>query len=124
MSGLIGSTKRDEYVKTAMNESEVQILTCDEQGNEKSLFCDILKDFKCYLCSEGVMVELCIYSGSKRMDDKTYKRSFQREGYTYKQIVDLCNQGDVESSIIMTDAKRNVFIRRGNSAYKCIKSII
>lgn len=107
ITGMIQADRKDEYIQKAMKETWVQILIYDEEGDEKPLFCGILADFKIKFEADSYILKLVLYTGTRLMDYKKHVRSFQKEGYTYKQAADLCNEDYDQSGMIMTEGKHN-----------------
>lgn len=105
LSARIRSDKRDEYIQEAVKETWVEILGYDENGNEKNIFCGILAEAYVSSGLDGCVMDLLIYTGSRLMDYKKHKRSFQNPGYTYRQIAQCCNESYPNAGMIMTAGK-------------------
>lgn len=105
ISGLIQYDRREEYTRTAMKETWVKVLGFDENGSEKLLFNGILTDFHIRTEGRSCILYMTLYSGSRMMDYDKHTRSFQKDGYTYKQIAECCNEGYPEAGMIMTEGR-------------------
>lgn len=105
ISGLIHYDKKDEYIRLAAKETWVKILGYDEQGTEKILFYGILTCFYIHSEGNGCILDLTLHSGSRMMDYERHVRSFQKDGYTYKEVAECCNEYYPEAGMIMTEGK-------------------
>ncbi len=105
LSGVIPADKRDRYIQKAMDETWVRITVCDEEEDERPLFYGVLKEFSIQPSVDGNIMELFLYTGTWLMDQDKHKRSFQKAGYTYKEVVDCCQEGYSRPGVIMTEGK-------------------
>lgn len=105
--GIIASEKKDEYIKKAASETWVQVVAFDEMDEETTLFCGILTNFKVTEEGSGCMMELCLCTGTKLMDYEKHTRSYQKDSYTYDQIVKERNSDYEDADTIFTKGKGN-----------------
>ncbi|WP_313260164.1 phage baseplate assembly protein V [Lacrimispora sp.] len=105
VKGLIRAENKEEYIRMAAGETWVQILAYDDNGNESILFNGVLTDFSIQSAGNGCVMELILFTGTKLMDYKKHIKSFQKESYTYKQTVEICNESYSQSGVIMTEGK-------------------
>ncbi|WP_143322426.1 DUF2345 domain-containing protein [Clostridium sp. HBUAS56010] len=103
--GVIRAEKKDEYIKRASEETWVQVLTYDDKDEESILFYGVVTELNIQFRGEGCVMELELFSGTKLMDYKKHLRSFQREGYTYKELTEICNKNYPQSGVIVTEGK-------------------
>ena len=109
ISGFVEAGKKEEYIRKAAEETWVQILVYDDKDEECNLFCGVLECFRISSQRDGDVLELELYTGTKLMDYKKHFRSFQKEGYTYRQAAELCNKSYSQSGMIMTEGKDSNF---------------
>lgn len=105
ISGLIPSNKYEEYIQKAMTETWVQINGTDENGDNNPLFYGILKNFKIIPNSDGYILRLLIYTGTKLMDYTEHNRSFQKADITYKKAAECCYKDYSLSGMIMNEGR-------------------
>ena len=103
--GVIRAEKKDEYIKRASEETWVQVLTYNDKDEESILFYGVVTELNIQSRGEGCVMELELFSGTKLMDYKKHLRSFQREGYTYKELTEICNEDYSQSGVILTEGK-------------------
>ncbi len=105
MTGLIRSDRKDFYEKTAETCTWVKITGFDERGTGTVLFYGILTDFSLRMEGDSCIMELSVFSGSRLMDYREHTRSFQRSGYTFKEIAECCNAEYEQVGMIMTEGR-------------------
>lgn len=101
LSGLIDSDKKKEYMQRAVKETWIRVLVYDEDEKEKTLFCGVLTNFRIRSEGNSCIMELKLESGTKLMDYQKHIRSFQRGGYTYNEIINICNSQYEKADTIM-----------------------
>lgn len=105
ISGIIESEKKETYLRKAAQETWVQVYAYDEEDRENILFYGRLTNFKIREEGGGCVIELLLYTGTKRLDYETHIRTFQRGGYSYQEITEQINSKYQDADIIMTVGK-------------------
>ncbi|MCI8296983.1 MAG: hypothetical protein HFG22_14120 [Lachnospiraceae bacterium] len=127
LSGVIPESKRDSYLQKAMDETWVRITVCDEEEDERPLFYGVLKGFSIQPGIDGSRMELLLYTGTWLMDQDKHKRSFQKSGYTYKEVADCCQEGYSQPGMIMTEGKDTAIpgflMQYGESDWRFLKRV-
>lgn len=103
--GVIRAEKKDEYIKRASEETWVQVLTYNDKDEENILFYGVVTELNIQSHGEACVMELELFTGTKLMDYKKHLRSFQREGYTYKELTEICNENYPYAGVIVTEGK-------------------
>lgn len=105
LAGVIPENQKDTYIRYAKEDTWVKISAYGEDEQEKTLFYGILTEF-CIRNEGGVNVlRLRLETGTRLMDYDLHTRSFQKEGYSYKEIAEICNDGYTELGMIMTEGR-------------------
>ena len=105
ISGRIQRSQREANIHKAETETWVQVVVSDGQETEETLFYGILTGLSIQPDIEGDIMELFLHTGSKKMDYVRHKRSFQRPGYSYKEIAECCIDGYRQAGMIMMEGK-------------------
>lgn len=105
LSAEIESDKLQEYLSLARKTTWTEIYAKDEQENEKILFCGVLISMKIEQEGSYSVMRLELASGTILMEDTLHIRSFQNDGLTYKDLLEVCNEDYEDASVIMTAGK-------------------
>lgn len=105
IAGIIKKEKKEEYITKAGKETQVQIVTLNEDESEVPVFSGILDMLEIHSEGDVCRMDLVVCTGSKLMDYKHHTRSFQKSSYTYKEVVNCCNRNYSNAGVIMTAGK-------------------
>lgn len=111
--GIIDSSKGDDYVERANDNSFIKASVKDNKNNVKDLFQGIIINISINSSNDVKVLEIEALSQTFLMDIKKKKRTFQNPNYTYRDVIDIINSsyGNVQ---IMYDAEesseKNIFV--------------
>lgn len=101
----ISSEKEEEYLNLAKNTTWFKVIAVSENGEEKILFCGILKQMSIQKQSNSFVMKLELVTGTILLEKKEHIRSFQRDNLTYRDIINTCNHAYEDAATIMTVGK-------------------
>lgn len=101
----ISSEKEEEYLNLARNTTWFKVIAVSENGEEKVLFCGILKQMSIQKQSNSFVMKLELVTGTILLEKKEHIRSFQRDNLTYRDIINTCNHAYEDAATIMTVGK-------------------
>ena len=100
ISGIISDKDIDKYVEVADGEESIKV-SVEDDGNVTDLFEGIVTNISINASSDVRTLEIEALSKSFLMDIEKKSRSFQKEAYTYDDVINIVNS--VYSNIQMID---------------------
>lgn len=92
--GIISEDNEEKYRKMAEQEVWVTVKLEDEEGNEKVFFCGVLTDMEIWRENSLYTLAVTVHTGSFLLDLVPHIRTFQKESYTYREILEDCLEPD------------------------------
>lgn len=104
LKGRIPFGRREDYIKVGRRETWGQVVALAGE-TETTLFYGVLEEMELEIEDGTCLVSLVLYSGTRLMDEKEHIRSFQNEGLTYSDLLNICGQGYPNYEKIITEQK-------------------
>lgn len=126
IKGIVSQKNAEEYQMLALDETWVTVKLIDENGGEQMLFNGILTEM--HIAKEGRVNTLAFTAktGSYLLDLVRHIRTYQKESYTYDQILRDCLSPD-SGEYIMLDKQGetvgNFFVQYHESDWEFIKRL-
>lgn len=92
--GIISEDNEEKYRKMAEQEVWVTVKLEDEEGSEKVFFCGVLTDMEIRRENSLYTLAVTVHTGSFLLDLVPHIRTFQKESYTYREILEDCLEPD------------------------------
>ncbi len=109
----INADREAEYLSMAKGETNMWIKVSAEceEGERITLFYGILHRMMMHKQGSTTTMELELVTGTILLEGKAHFRTFQKDGTTYRELVDICNDEYDDAATIMTVGRERVLPR-------------
>lgn len=109
----INADREAEYLSMAKGEKNMWIKVSAEceEGERITLFYGILHRMMMHKQGSITTMELELVTGTILLEGKAHFRTFQKDGTTYRELVDICNDEYDDAATIMTVGRESVLPR-------------
>ncbi len=126
MKGMISRNDAEEYRMLAGKESWVTVKAESETGEQKTFFCGVMTSMELERENELYLLSVTVHTGSFLLDVVPHVRTYQREDYTYREVMQDCLKPD-GGKFIMRDkqeAKPDRFlVQYGETDWQFVKRL-
>jgi len=105
ITALINSDREAEYRNKAENITWIEIVASAESGEEKILFSGVLISMLMKRKPHECIMTLELATGTILLEREVHTRSFQSNKLTFRDVINICNEGYEDADVIMTVGK-------------------
>ncbi len=126
MRGVIAQDCVEKYRNIASEEVWVTLGLKDEDGKEKVFFCGVLTEMEMQRENSLYTLAFTAHTGSFLLDLVPHTRTFQKEGYTYQEVLEDCLYPD-GGKFIMPDEQEEApgrfLVQYGETDWQFVKRL-